>query len=423
MKMKKFKNVLVLLVALMTVVSLFSACGKKDKAVNKTVTDKYKESWVVKPEIEAQAIDPLVRAVFNENTNHYDISFDNCFRIMQNSKYGIIDYNGKIVVKPEYDELFAIRDNRGYIGIKVESDGDKAQTYIHSDTYEKEPAYKKYNSEKFEYYWNGEKLVFVKTQSGDSKEQKGKPSLPEAVKGVVYSGNKFNPDGTFGLYANSKNITGMVYSSAGCFSDSKVAFRSNGKWGYIDSNGRTVIPFEYDAVSGYSALGGDDTPYEGFGGYTTLCKEKKFGVMNNDGKIVVPFKYDDATPVVSGRMFVKSNGMWGILLVDENAEIPETTTSKTKETTTVESTTEKNTEAISEEETSKTESGNSSAYYINDARTLRYSPEYEEDNIILTVDEGVTVTVDRVEGIWGHIYYDGEEGWINLSGLEAAEGE
>lgn len=429
MKKIKFERIIAAVLTVITVMSLFSACSDKEENENtKPVNSSFKEEWVVVPEIEAQAIDPLVRAEFNENTNHYDISYDRYFRIMQNSKYGIIDYNGEIVVKPQFDDIFAIRGGDDYIGIKTDSKGNKSQTYIHSDTFNTESAYKKYNSEKYEYYWNtgiGE-LVLVKTKDGDSKSQKGTPSLPVTICGVKHSGNKYNPDGTYGLYFNSTVVTGMVYSGAGCFSDGKAAFQSNGKWGYIDSNGRTVIPFEYDAVCDYNALGGNDTPYESFGGFVTLCKDKKFGVLKDDGTVAVPFNYDDATPVVGGRMYAKTGSKWGILLVDKNAEIEETSTTK-KTTTEVETTAEEETttEWTTEttETTSQTDGDSAGTYILSDARTLRESPEYNDDNIILTVEGGNRVYVDSVDGYWGHISFDGESGWINLSGVEKVEGE
>ena len=429
MKRTNISKLIAVLLCLATVLTLFSACsGKKEKNPEKT-EEEYAPEWVISPSIEAQAIDPIVRATFNENTNHYDITYDAYFRIMQNSKYGIIDFNGKTVVEPQFDELYAIRGTKDYMGITTDSDGDKEQTYITGGSFETETAYKKYNTEKYEYYWNtgSSEVVFVKTEAGDSKQQDGKPSLPEVVKGVNRTGNAYKADGTYGLYSNSTNVTGMIYSGAGCFADSKAAFLSNGKWGYIDSNGRTVIPFEYDAVWNYSALGGSDTPYESYNGFITLCKDKKFGVMKDDGSVLIPFIFDGATPVVNGMAFVKSGGKWGVLLVDKNSVTREPVSEDTtKETETTEKTdkTEKTTDTSTEgETTTEAKSYPAGLYVLDDYLTLRTDPEYADDNIILTVDEGEEVRVDGVEGNWGHITYDGEEGWINLDYAEKVEEE
>lgn len=439
MKHRTLKQIMALILCAATVIS-FAACSKEKEKKNETANgDKnaYATSWVVKPSIIAQAIDPLTRADFNETTNHYDISYADCFRIMQNGKYGIIDLNGKIVVPAEYEDLYAIRESLNFLGIKLDYNSERVQTYIHYGTFETEPAYRKYNSEKYEYYWNtsSNKAVFVENKNGDAKEQEFSPSLPETVKGVVYEGNRFVATGSYGLYFNSKNVTGMRYTGAGCFADGKAAFKSNGKWGYIDNTGRTVIPFEYDAVWGYNALGGEDTPYESYNGYVTLCKDKKFGVMKDDGTIVVPFIYDGATPVVNGMLFVKTDGKWGVLSVDGSAEPVDvtsstegTTESTTEESTqsTTESTTAETTSATSEttendeEETTKSSSYSTGIYVLSDPLNVR-SEASADSEIVEYADEGASVYIDRVEGTWGHTVYEGKEGWINLKYIRAED--
>lgn len=444
MQNKNLKQILAFALVAAVIVTTFAACSsKKEKNPEKTEeTASYTANWVINPVIDAQAITPIVRADFNENTNHYDISYADCFRIMRNGKYGIINLKGEIVVKPEFDKLFAIRNSENFLGVKVDSNDEKTQTYIHNETFNIEPAYNEYNSEKYEYYWNTGKAeaLFVEVSGENAKEKDFAPSLPEIIKGVTYSGNKYTPDGTYGLYCNSENITGMRYAGAGCFADGKAAFMSNGKWGYLDSTGRTVIPFEYDAVWGYSAMGGEDTPYESFEGYVTLCKDKKFGVMDKDGKIVADFIFDGATPVVDGRAFVKTEGKWGLISVDGATEHIDVTTTTKKTTTTSKSTEAEKTDESTTEEEETTESTVSTTEYEGDVygyanfpagtyRThnyisLRSYPGGDDDTILTKVDgieneNGVSFYVDRVDGDYGHIIYDDYEGWVNLNYAEA----
>ena len=449
MHRKTIKQILAFVMFAVMIVTTFSACSSKEKKEpeNKPAAT-FTAQWVSEPIIDAQAIDPIVRADFNENTNHYDISFADCFRIMRNSKYGLIDLNGKIVVEPKYDKLFAIRGSEDFLGIKTSENGEKTQTYIHNKTFDTEPAYKEYNYEKYEYYWNTDtvKAMFVEVSGGAEKEKDFAPSLPEILKGVTHSGNKFTPDGTYGLYCNSSNITGMRYSGAGCFSDGKAAFCSNGKWGYLDSTGRTVVPFEYDAVWGYSAMGGEDTPYESFDGYVTLCKDKKFGVMKDDGTIVADFIYDGATPVVDGKAFAKVEGKWGIISVDGSNEHIDvtTTTTTTKKTEISSSTTEKQDEEDIQDETTKTEAESTTEKTTEETTSSEYEGDvygyakypsgtyrtYNNislrstpggDTIITTVDgigTGVSFYVDKVDGEYGHIIFGNYEGWVNLDYAE-----
>lgn len=447
MKHTTIKKILAIVLCAAAVITLFAGCSKeKDKKDTQADSENtYSPEWVLEPTISAQAIDPLIQADFNENTNHYDVKFADCFRIMQGGKYGIINFKGEIVVEPEFDDIFAIRGEQDFLGIKQDSEGNRDQTYIHGDTFKTGNAYKTYNSVKYEYYWNTaeKKAVFVKNEGGDAKDDTFSPSLPEVIKGVTFEGNKYVYDGTYGLYFNSVNVTGMIYSGAGCFSDGKAAFKSNGKWGYIDSSGRTVIPFEYDAVWGYSAFGGEDTPFESYDGFITLCKNKKFGVVDEDGKTVVPFIFDGATPVVDGKAFVKTEGKWGIILVDgeaekitavseesskvtekkteeETEETENSSTKTTKEKTTeeeeteeertIEKTTEKTTTEEAESDYSK------GTYRVTETMNLREGAgtDYE---VLTTVDSG-SVYIDKVSGSWGHTRCGGYDGWISLKYLE-----
>lgn len=429
MERESAKRILSLILFTVMFATMFAACkSKPGKESEKDGQDTAAPvaQWVIDPEIAAQAIDPIVRADFNENTNHYDISYADCFRIMRGGKYGIIDMNGEVVVEPEYDKLYSIRGTDDFLGVLTNSDGEKEQSYIHGDTFRQESAHKTYNSVKYEYYWNAGKAqaLFVEVSGKDAKERTFSPSLPEVVKGVNYAGNKYLADGTYGLYCNSENVTGMVYEGAGCFADGKVAFKSNGKWGYLDSTGRTVIPFEYDAVWGYSALGGEDTPYECFDGFVTLCKNKKFGVMKDDGTVVASFIYDSATPVVDGKAFVKLDGSWGLISVDGSAqhiEVTSTTTAKKEKTT--ETTSDEETESTTKErdEDDEFDAGSYRTYFNISLRSEAYG---DDDSIITKIDgsaseDGVSFYVDEVDGYYGHITYDGTEGWINLKYAEA----
>lgn len=465
MKNKLALKVLAVLLCFVTVFSVFTACADKDDDKNKNDdVSNYSPDWVVRPEISAQAVQPLVRADFNENTNHYDISYAPFFRIMIGGKYGIMDFNGEIVIEAEYDDLFAIRNSDDFLGIKIDGE-EKKQTYIHSDTFKTQTARKKYNSVKYEYYWNVDNAsaVFVVTEDGDTNKEKFSPSLPEVVKGVKMLSGKYNPTGKYGLYSNSQNITGMIYSGAGMFADGVVAFESNGKWGYIDSSGRTVVPFEYDAVWGYAALGGEDTPYECSEGHITVCKNKKFGILADDGSVVVPLMFDDATPVVNGKAVVKLNGKYGVICVYGNADEPvsddttigsittvtdpetsstskststsistststSTTTSTTKKSTTT-STTEDETSSTTKKTTTttttttKTTASTQNQNYKTGTYTVKLSSGGSLNlrseagvggTVVGSLTNGTVIYVDKVSNGWGHTVYNGKEGWFSL---------
>ncbi|HAX83090.1 MAG TPA: hypothetical protein DCY15_00890 [Ruminococcaceae bacterium] len=424
MKKIGFIKIMAAVMCAVTVLSVFTSCASKRKEpktnsqdVGSTIID---PRWIIAPTIVADAIEPLVRADYNESTRHYDISYADCFKIKQNGKYGIIDYNGKVVVKPKYDSIAAIRNSEDFIALSKNSDGETVQTYINYKDFSTEAAYNKYNTLKYEYLWNStdNSAVFVQNDNGEIYKDELKASLPESVKSVKDADGKYVPDGKYGLYVNGKNVMGMIYSGAGCFSNGMAAFKSNGIWGYIDSNGKTVLPFGYDAVKGYSAFGGEDTPYESYDGYVTVTKGGKFGVYTNEGSPVTKMAYDGATPVVGGRAYVLQEGKWGLISLGDStyasARTEAQTTTKPKETTTKkdETTTEKTTV---EETTTAEGAGN---YTVNtDGLKLRTDAGTQND-IILELSEGTTLKIDRIADGWGHTYYEGNEGWVSLDYLD-----
>lgn len=422
MKNVSFIKIIAVLMCVATVLGAFTACSSKKTTPN-TVKASVNDGpltdpkWVVVPSIDAQAIEPLVRADYNESTRHYDISYADCFKNKQNGKYGIIDYNGKIVIKPKYDSIVAIRNSSDFIATSKDSDGETVQTYINYNDFSVESSYRKYNTLRYEYLWNAtdNSAVFVQNDNGEIYKDDLKAALPESVRGVKDVDGEYVGDGTYGLYINGKNIMGMIYSGAGCFSNGMAAFKSNGVWGYIDSNGKTVLPFGYDAVKGYSAFGGEDTPYESYDGYVTVTKDGKFGVFTNEGKAVTDMSYEGATPVVGGRAYILKDGKWGLASFgdssDATARTDVTTATKPEETTT-EKPTEKTTEKTTVEETTTAEGAGN--YVVNtDGLKLRTDAGTQND-IILELSEGTVLTIDRVSDGWGHTYYDGNEGWVSL---------
>lgn len=422
MKNVSFIKIIAVLMCVATVLGAFTACSSKKTTPN-TVKASVNDGpltdpkWVVVPSIDAQAIEPLVRADYNESTRHYDISYADCFKIKQNGKYGIIDYNGKIVIKPKYDSIVAIRNSSDFVATSKDSDGETVQTYINYNDFSVESSYRKYNTLRYEYLWNAtdNSAVFVQNDNGEIYKDDLKAALPESVRGVRDVDGEYVGDGTYGLYINGKNIMGMIYSGAGCFSNGMAAFKSNGVWGYIDSNGKTVLPFGYDAVKGYSAFDGEDTPYESYDGYVTVTKDGKFGVFTNEGKAVTDMSYEGATPVVGGRAYILKDGKWGLASFgdssDATARTDVTTATKPEETTT-EKPTEKTTEKTTVEETTTAEGAGN--YVVNtDGLKLRTDAGTQND-IILELSEGTVLTIDRVSDGWGHTYYDGNEGWVSL---------
>jgi len=416
MKNNKMFKILSLVICLISIITVFTSCSEKEaQPTEKKTKISFNElEWTIEPCIEAEKISALISPVFNDYTNHYDFNISKYCVVKKDGKCGLIDMYGCNITNSDYDEIFAIRDGDDFIG-KIGS----AQTYIHSDSLQTESAYRTYNTKKYEYYYNvnNKKQYFVKNTSGDKTILDYNSVLPEAVIGVDNSELKEN--GKFGLYVDGKEITGMIYSAAGYFNDGVVAFKKGDKWGYVDSTGKIVIPFELDAVKGYNAFSGEDTPYESSEGIITACKDGKFAFYTNDGKQLCDFVYDDATPCINGRIYAMSDGKWGIIsLVNYDKTEVASSVSSTEISTTVTTVSDETTET---QEDTTADVQNESKKYVVDTDTLYLRADIGSESIISILDEDDVVYCDKTNGEWAHLVFDEYDGWVKLEYLKEVE--
>ncbi len=335
---------LISIVLCLSLLVCFAACGKKEEN-NKADSDnapenKYTEKWVIEPSIEADAIYTLPLCVFNEETNHYDITYGDVFIIEKDGKSGFINSNGDIIVEPKYDTIETCICKEGYI-VSIKPEGSYRTTYTVDSSFNEIWSYP-HSCEEFdgyEYLWDAaaNKVMVKKVNSQRSSDA----YLPEAVK---------LDNGKYAVASNGKLCSNADYDAAGIFTGGLVALSKGGKWGYVNSEGKQIIPFEYDAVPGYSATGNGNTPYECSENYVTVFKNGKYGVVKSDGTQVIPCQYTALTTVHDGRVFASNDGgVWGLLLVDESISNGIASDTKVTEPT------EKSSESSVEETTESTQ--------------------------------------------------------------------
>lgn len=94
---------------------------------------------------------------------------------------------------------------------------------------------------------------------------------------VLVDGKPIFPKGIYG------NISGSWYSK---YLKARIwCVNKNGKWGGVDKNNNTVLPFEYDHPFNHSWT-------EFMVDSTWVSKNQKWGLINYKGDIVIPFQYD-----------------------------------------------------------------------------------------------------------------------------------
>lgn len=72
------------------------------------------------------------------------------------------------------------------------------------------------------------------------------------------------------------------YSSVGYFHEGYARAEKNGKYGFVDENGKEIIPPKYEWVGEFKE------------GVARVFTNNKAGYIEKEGKVVIPEKYDDA---------------------------------------------------------------------------------------------------------------------------------
>ena len=154
------------------------------------------------------------------------------------------------------------------------------------------------------------------------------------IKECSYTRVKLN--GKYGFIdKNGKEVIPCNYDGASIFNEGLAAIKLNGKWGFIDRDGIEVIPHRYEEVYAFSEgfvaikLNGKwgfidksgrevipckyDGTYCFTGGLGSVRLQDKFGFVNKEGIEAIPCKYDAVDDFVNGIACVELNGGWGLI--------------------------------------------------------------------------------------------------------------
>lgn len=121
---------------------------------------------------------------------------------------------------------------------------------------------------------------------------------------VVGNGNRWGMVNTQG-----QTVIPFMYERLTPLSNGLAAFRFDGKWGYVDDTNNMVIGNKFDSV----------TPF--FGEYATAVMNGQGGIIDRAGKFIMPSssEYKSLGALRYQRAAVRINGKWGY--VDETGRL------------------------------------------------------------------------------------------------------
>lgn len=246
---------------------------------------------------------PITELIYSRIDHLYGDSF----KALKESKWGIIDSEGNVILSFEYDWINHISE--GYIKIAKGHTGNLKWGVLNSE---------------------GELIVpidfceIVQIKNGMiqvKKEKNGKIAELNSQGEEVYGYRKYSDVIVYDsvLLAKSglmnheyKPITDLIFDTVLDFKDGKAHAKKKGHWGIINASGETIVPFEYDELIA--------TQNKTF----IVKKKREYGIIDSTCNIITPIKYNRIIEKESGLYAVReeSYGNWGIINDTNNLIIP-----------------------------------------------------------------------------------------------------
>ena len=192
--------------------------------------------------------------------------------------------------------------------------------------------------------FNNEKMI-IPFVCDDSYKDSRISIYTDAIGRVMYIDNHEQAlESLIACIKSAKMAYKMALKERGRVIRTKIC--QNDHWGFVDENGKVVVPCKYNAVTNYQeglACVESDKRKWGFvdenGNEVIPCKWEdvgffseglayvedafgRIGFIDNKGKVVIPCQWEDASPFLNGKAFVKdANGTW--LRIDKSGNVVE----------------------------------------------------------------------------------------------------
>jgi hypothetical protein len=248
-------------------------------------------------------------------------------------KYGVMDFNGNVVIKNKYsyiekisEQYYYVNSNKDGAGI-INAIGDTIipieygifyidTTDLHFIGYKKDLGYAIFDSSgKVKKFWGKEvypesshiegvpyfqrdSVIIIKNQwsSANAKTTLVNLSLDTIV-----------PMGKYNLSAINEGLVRFYDAVKVEKLDERVTASQIGKYGFLNTRGEIIIPAKFDFAQYFTE------------GLCAVRQNNKWGYIDKQGKIVIPFQFDYALPFRKGYAKVQIKN--DFFIIDKNGEI------------------------------------------------------------------------------------------------------
>lgn len=278
-----------------------------------------------------------------DSIQYYNCSESGNFAVIEkDGKYGIIGYDGNIILPITYNNIrrgrgfsydfLLISENEDDWGSYIDKDGNIAYGYPDGGGVEPDA-----------YWYNGQLAVFMPGEGIiggleelswidiEQRSWKENAVLPiQKMTGITENewGMKFpkTENTAFALLdvTTGQLVSDFVYSgfdTGNGFREGVLAVKKGNKWGFIDTKGNEITEFLYDPYEqndDYEEVEYKYSIFTAANGYIAVLKDGKWGLIDIQGNTVVETSYDGISQVNPDSMFwLKENGTWSLYQLGE----------------------------------------------------------------------------------------------------------
>ena len=257
------------LVVLIIVVAAFAKGGKDKPDVENQTSGNVSQST---EDAMANSASKWVPGGFEECSEIVYLNENYCaFKSVTTGKYGLLDYQGNVVLQPNYEKFERCGSGKDY----TSNNNYHLVVYIEGERYGITTV-------------NGE--IIVETTVHPRHEM-------DAFTG----------------------LEGSSYDERDRYFEGYAAARKDGKWGYVSQEkDKKVINYDYEAVNDLNETGEAlfcDYCRPVTGGFVAVKKDGMMGIINLDEDIIADFSYTNIMPGKDGVFIACKNGTWGVILV------------------------------------------------------------------------------------------------------------
>lgn len=242
-----------------------------------------------------------------ENSDGNNVWYESALKFRKDGKFGLIDFSGKEILKPEYDNIYSL--NGIEKGVIVEKSGK--QGLVNASTGEViVPA---------EYI--GISGLSKKFEDGYIvKNTENKVGLIASDKKIIFNAKYDEIKNVVGtnyyvVVENGKleiiNQNGEIVLNTGFNTVEEINLDNfvvtvNGKYALMDKSGATLVAPQYDKLK------------FAFSNYYIAMKDSKYGIIDTSGEIKVNFEYEGLSYVESGNFFQAENSDYTTDIIDSS---------------------------------------------------------------------------------------------------------